>query len=313
MNKKYIKSLITSGEKFTTEFKESSFSLPKNIFETICAFLNTDGGAIILGVNDKQKITGVIKESVIQIKIDLASACNDPTQLDPPFFLGTQEYEIDKKWIILIQVPSSSMVHRSKGDVFMRNEEGDFRVKSPEMIAGIVNRKRSFFTEQKVYSHISIHDFKKELFDEAYRLIRNRNPGHPWIGLDPEDLLVKSRLKHKDPYTGEIGYTLAAILFFGSDDLIMDILPAYKTDALIRIQNLDRHDDRDTIQTNIIEAFPRIMKFARANLPDPFYIEDNQRIDLSDIIFREVIANLLAHREYTDARPATFSIFNDRV
>ncbi|MEI7879735.1 MAG: RNA-binding domain-containing protein [bacterium] len=30
------------------EFKEAANALPKNLFETICAFLNMDGGLVVL-------------------------------------------------------------------------------------------------------------------------------------------------------------------------------------------------------------------------------------------------------------------------
>ena len=37
---------IADGENITTEFKECRNRLPKNLFETICAFLNRMGGGI---------------------------------------------------------------------------------------------------------------------------------------------------------------------------------------------------------------------------------------------------------------------------
>ncbi len=56
-----IKKLILEGENMNTELKLASQSLPKNLFETVCAFLNTIGGIIILGVNDKREIIGIKK------------------------------------------------------------------------------------------------------------------------------------------------------------------------------------------------------------------------------------------------------------
>ncbi len=44
-----IKELISLGENVNTEFKLASNKLPKNLFETVCGFLNTIGGYIILG------------------------------------------------------------------------------------------------------------------------------------------------------------------------------------------------------------------------------------------------------------------------
>jgi ATP-dependent DNA helicase RecG len=43
------------------------------------------------------------------------------------------------------------------------------------------------------------------------------------------------------------------------------------------------------------------------------YLEGVQRISLREKIFREIVSNLLVHREYTDARPATLIVYRDRV
>ena len=55
------------------------------------------------------------------------------------------------------------------------------------------------------------------------------------------------------------------------------------------------------------------MAFVRKHLPDKFYQEGEQRISLRDRIFREVVGNLLIHREFTNAFPAKFIIETDRV
>ncbi len=59
MNKTGIKKLIRKGEGIFIEFKECRNKLNKDVFESICAFLNRNGGDLILGVNDSGKITGI--------------------------------------------------------------------------------------------------------------------------------------------------------------------------------------------------------------------------------------------------------------
>lgn len=56
--------IISDGENVCTEFKEANNKLPKNLFETICAFLNRNGGNIFLGISDDGKIIGVKKEEI---------------------------------------------------------------------------------------------------------------------------------------------------------------------------------------------------------------------------------------------------------
>ena len=120
-------------------------------------------------------------------------------------------------------------------------------------------------------------------------------------------------LYQRDYQSGQEGYTLAAVLLLGNDEVIQSIVPQYRTDAILRRINLDRYDDRDDIRTNLIESYDRLMEFVAKHLPDPFYLEKDRRISLRDQIFREVVTNILIHREYLSGFPAKFIIENNQV
>ena len=102
-------------------------------------------------------------------------------------------------------------------------------------------------------------------------------------------------------------------MLLGKDEVIKDVVPAYMTDALLRKINVDRYDDREIIQTNLIESYEQLMEFGRKHLPDKFYLEGDQRVSLRNIITREIIANTLIHREYTSSYQAKFIIENDKM
>ena len=120
-------------------------------------------------------------------------------------------------------------------------------------------------------------------------------------------------LYRTDRVTGEQGYNLAAVMLLGRDDVIQDVVPAYLTDALLRKVNVDRYDDREIIRTNLIESYERLMEFGRKHLLDKFFLEKDQRKSLRNIIVREMIANILIHREYTSSYQAKFVIENNRM
>ncbi len=136
---------------------------------------------------------------------------------------------------------------------------------------------------------------------------------HSWESMSDEELLRSAGLYGKDRATGESGYNLAAVMLLGKDDLIMDICPAYETDALVRKVNVDRYDDREIIRTNLIESYDQLMEFGRKHLPDKFFIEGVERKNLRNIITREMIANTLIHREFTSSYTAKFVIEKDRM
>ena len=116
-------------------------------------------------------------------------------------------------------------------------------------------------------------------------------------------ILKDASLWRKDFETGEEGLTLAAALIFGKDSTIQSILPAYKVEAMLRKENKDRYDDRinPPLRTNLIDTYLALKEFIKKHLPEKFYTEGDQRIDLRDKIFREVIGNVIVHREYTSA------------
>ena len=302
-----------SSETLTLEFKEAAASLPRNFFETVCAFMNRDGGLIVLGVADNGEVTGVNKDAVERLKTEIANLSNNPNKLEPPYLLFPHAEEVRDKWIIKVQVPASSQVHRTGGEVFLRSEDGDYRLKDPYQIAGLVNRKLSFYTEQRVLPWLGMKDLQPELFARARDLLRAQHQNHPWMKLANEKLLHIGGFIRQDPLSSQTGYTLAAALMFGTDQTIQQAAPAMVFDALLRKDNVDRYDDRLLLYTNLIDTFDQLMGFVNKHLNDPFYLEGNERISLRDRIFRELVSNLIAHREYTSAAPASMTIFRDKV
>ncbi|MEI6061694.1 MAG: RNA-binding domain-containing protein [Bacteroidota bacterium] len=313
MNIERVKRLLKEKENIRLEFKEAAMALPGNLFESICAMLNCDGGDIILGASDNGDINGVEELQVSTMVTNLVNLSNNQQKLDPPFILFPQNYKVNGKWIIHIQVPASSQVHKTAGIIFDRSNDGDFRVTHAHQIAEIHNRKRNHYSEGIIYPALRFEDFKTELFPKIRNLISSNNSNHPWLALNDKQMLEKAGLWKRDFQTGQEGYTLAAALLLGKDEAIQQIVPHYKIDALVRIQDTNRFDDREYIQTNLVEAYEQLMAFVARSLPDKFYMEGDQRVSLRTKIFREVVANMIVHREYTNAHPCSFIIYADRV
>ncbi|MFH0733349.1 MAG: RNA-binding domain-containing protein [bacterium] len=313
MSLELIQKLIRHKEGVHLEFKESKNKLPENLFETVCAMLNNEGGDVLLGVADNGSLIGIEPAKVDLISKNIVDLSNNSEKINPPFILFPQSYKINEKWIIHIQIPVSSQVHKSGQFIYNRSNEGDFKVTQPHQIAELFNSKRLFYTEGIVYPYLRFYDFKQELFPKIRNQMYSYNSSHPWLSLNDEQMLKKAGLWKIDYQTGAEGYTLAAALLLGKDEVIQQIVPHYKIDALLKRENIDRYDDREYIQTNLIESYEKLMNFVAKHLPEKFYLQGTQRKDLRSAIFREIIANLIIHREYTSALPATFIIYKNRV
>jgi len=309
-----VKEFLSNGESMTVEFKQSHKKLNKDVFESVCAFLNRNGGHLFLGVEDKGNVIGIASESIDKVKKDFVTSMNNPQKISPTFYLSVEELEIDGKTILYIFVPESSQVHRCNGKIFDRNEDGDLDITdNTNLVSGMYMRKQGTYTENRIFPFAEISELKSELLIKVRKMAANERANHPWKSMNDLELLKSAGLYLKDPQSGEEGITLGGILILGSEELIHAALPHYRTDAILRRINIDRYDDRDDIRVNLIESYERLMQFVSKHLNDNFYLEGDRRISLRDKIFREVVSNLLIHREFANPFPAKLVIEKDRV
>lgn len=258
---------------------------------------------------DDGAIIGIDKEKSKKIKANLVSAMNNPQKICPTVYLPVDEIEMGGKTVLHIYVPESSQVHNTNRRIFDRNEDGDFDITdNTDLVAAMYIRKQREYTENTVFPYAAESDLKQELIDRARIMATNRNPHHPWESMTNDEILRSAGLYKKNLQTGESGYTLACILLFGTDEAILSALPHHKTDAIYRVKEVDRYDDRDVIRCNLIESYDRLMAFVEKHIDDKFYMENEIRVSARNKLFREVIANMLIHREYSNAYPAKLII-----
>ena len=314
MNERQLLKLIAQGEGIDLEFKTCRDQLSRDVYETVCAFLNRHGGTILLGVSDSGDIQGIEENALEQIKKDFITATNNPQKIHPPAYLSVNEEEVKGKSILRIFIPESSQVHRCNGRIYDRNEDGDFDITDhTRQVADLYQRKQATYSENKIFPFAKLEDLRSDLIDKCRKLAGVWRDNHPWLGMDDLELLKSAQLYQTDPETGKSGITLAGILLFGNDRLILSAVPHHRTDLILRKVNLDRYDDRDLVRTNLIESYERIIAFVQKHLPDPFFLEGMERISIRDAIFREVASNILIHREYTNAFPAKLIIERGQV
>lgn len=100
-----IKKIIQEGEGVTVEFKRSKDSLPINLFETVCSFLNRNGGNILLGVKDDKVIEGVNPERAEILCKNIVNQSNNSQKLFPTFLLDASIVKYEDKTLIHVLFP----------------------------------------------------------------------------------------------------------------------------------------------------------------------------------------------------------------
>ena len=130
---------------------------------------------------------------------------------------------------------------------------------SPIQLQNMYNRKSNTYAEHKIFPYVTTEDLRMDLMDKVRNLAKSKIPDHPWLKMSDEEILKSAGLWEKDFSSGIQGYNLAGVLLFGKDEVIRSCCPGYITDAIYRIQNLDRYDDRLQVTTNLIEAYELLM------------------------------------------------------
>jgi len=308
-----LKQIFDIGETIAVEFKRCGNGIGSDTYETVCSFLNRFGGDIYLGVENSGQVKGLPSNAISDIVRNFITMISNPDIISPTVYLSPQIIEYEGKQIIQIHVPPSSEVHSYKKVVYDRVYDADVKVTATSQIAQMYIRKQTIFTEKKVYPYVKDEHLRFDLLSRIRQMAVNRQQDHPWRNMSDMELLQSAGLIGEDAETGKTGYNLACVMLLGRDDLIFSINPVYRTDALLRKVNVDRYDDRLIVQTNLIDSYDLLVKFAEKHLLDKFYLEGYQRVSLRGIIIREMISNTLIHREFTSPHYARFVIEKDQM
>lgn len=307
-----VQTLLTIGENIVIEFKRAGEGPKWDTYESICAFLNRNGGDVLLGVTDDGKVVGLPPKGVGDMVKSIVKVMNDPNLWEPRIALFPEVLTVKGKKVIHIHVPTGPDVYRFKGKCYDRVDDADVVVRSTSAIAEMFIRKLDIYTEQRVYPYVTRSDLRLDLLPRIRNMaLSMHGVNHPWLNADDDTILRTAKLIGRDPTTGKEGFNAAAVLLLGTDDCIGGLFPAYKTDCLLRRVNMDRYDDRVTVYGNLIEAYDKIEAFGVKHLDNKFFIENGLSVDIRSKILREMIGNTLAHREYTSGLTARFVIERD--
>ena len=308
-----LRKMIDGGESITVEFKESHTDITKDVYETVCSFSNRDGGHIFLGVKNNGDIIGIEEDKVDKIKKQFVTTINNDSKMYPPLYLSPIQYEAEGKQILYIRVPVSQDVVRCSGKIWDRNDDADIDITHhSDEVYRLYARKRGSFFVNKV-TRFGIDSLRADLLERAREMTRVRDKDHPWKSMSDEEMLRSAGLILTDEYSQIEGVTYAGILLFGKDSTIMSVLPQHKTDAIFRILNTDRYDDRDVVITNLIESYDRLIAFGQKHLNNTFHLDGIQSVSARDNILREIVSNLLAHRDFSNAYVAKLVIEKEQI
>ncbi len=285
---------IAMGEGYHTEFKRS---IEKSIIEEVCAFANSDGGKILLGVDDYAHIVGIDTSNKTRSHIqDILSA------LQPKLSIKVEVVEN----IILIEVPrGNDKPYGSPKGFFIRIGANTQKLERNEIIEFFQKEGKIRFDELINEKAIFEEDFDQKAYEHFIQLAK----------ITPT-LSQKKVLQNLDCISEDGKLTNLGVLFFAKD---IDFLLNHATVVCVLFRSESRVDiiDKKDLQGNIIENIENAISFVKRNTRLEYEIKTTRRREIPqfpEIAIREAIINAVCHRDYFDKRVnVVIEIFPSKV
>ena len=310
-----IKNDISLGEDSSRQFKVSLDKAAK-LAEELCAFSNSGGGTIYIGVNDKNEIIGLSDEQLRTFNQWVGSASNDLVK--PPIYPQTQITRIEDKVLMLIHVPSgtSKPYCTSEGIYFIKSGSDKRKASPQELLRLFQTSEQIYLDEMPTATEVVIRKNNKEEWGvdlAKFYSFFEKNYGQQVseTGLPTEQILVNMNLA-KDGML-----TLGGLLLFGSN--VQGLKPYCIIRAVCYAGN-EISDDvftdkRDCIGT-LEEQFRGAMIFLKNNLHNVQNGASFNNVGVLEIDVRaleEAVVNALLHRDYGKNAVVRLLVFKNRV
>ncbi len=289
-----LRSIIQAGEGYHTEFKQS---LDKSFVEEACAFANSGGGKILLGITDDGTIKG----------IDTGNSCRSRVQDTLSQIQPNLEVEVrPQDGILIVTIPEGmeKPYGCSKG-FFMRMGANSQKLERDQIIEFFKKEGRIRFDElrhQKADFHA---DFDPHAFSR-------------FLGLAGISTAIdqKRLLRNLDCLTEDDSMTNAGVLLFARD---IDFLLNHAMVVCVLYKGTSKVDilDKKDFTGNLVDNIENAMLFVKRHTNVALKIERLQHEKITDypeVALREAIINAVCHRDYFDKRAnVVVEVFEDRV
>ena len=320
MDAEEILNLLKYGENISLECKKAEPTLPNSVWETYSSFANTEGGIILIGVEEH------LREPDFDKRFSFVSI-NNPDQRIKDFWNTINSDKVSANilvdadvgkcivngaTILWIHVPQADYRQRPvflngnplKGS-FKRNHEGDYHCTEDEVKSMLRDASDSGndggllvgYTEDDIDTN-SLRSYRIEF--------EHRNPDHIWNGVDDLTFMKNMGAYATDRLTGKGWLTAAGLLMFGKGIAIRERFDNIRLDYIDE-SNLapgSRWSDRltydGTWENNLYNFMRQVSPKLVSGLKRPFKLEGMVRVDDTPIhrAIREAVVNMLIHSDY---------------
>ena len=327
-NEKLEKYLVTLEENYQIEFKKSKNSFPEEALKTYSAFANTDGGILILGIEETKEglnISGV--NSPEKVKNNMFNLLNNPQKVSKNILTDENIIEkiISDKIVIIIDIPRAHYKEKpiylggNPRRSFKRNYEGDYRCTEQEMRIMIQDSSDESL-DNGVIEDFTIDDLDPvalKNYRQRYNLLKKN---HPFTLMNDLEFFEKLKVLRKNRKKGILEVTLGGLLVFGKSEAIREVLPFLHMEYIdYSDPSKERWVDRliydGTWEDNLYNFFYLAINKMYKTVVTGFKMMDDHitRVEESEthVALREALVNSIIHANFKINSPLKITRYTD--
>lgn len=301
------------------EVKKANGGLPNSLWDTYSSFSNCNGGAIILGVKEREDGSWFTTHLQNRNKLlkDFWDNINNRKKVSVNLLRedNVETYEVNGDVIIVIYVPKADRVYKPVyinddmfGGTFRRDHEGDYHCSEAE-VRGMLRDQAEKSMDSKILVNMSTDIFYKDTV-KAFRTRHTAvNPDHVWHKLDDIGYLERIGAASISDVDGKLHPTVAGLLMFAEEYKIRQELPEYFLDYREMLDPAIRWTDRIESSSgewsgNLLDFFFQMERKLLRDIKKPFKLEGITRIDETPVhkAIREALANCIANADFNFPR-----------
>lgn len=303
----------TRGDLQHVEAKRARDGLPASTRETLSAFSNTEGGVIILGLDENTRFQASGCRDAKKVASDLASMCS--LQMEPPLRPLIEILAFEGVQLVTAEVPELERARKpcfykggglTKG-AFIRVHDGDQHMSPFEVQMTMANRGQPV-EDEKPAAGAAPSDLDPTSV-QAY--LRRARENHPltFIGLTDEEALRQAKVLVPSPGpSGGLVPSLAGLLAMGrhpqrSYPQLGLTFVSYPTTSGPDEMSGTRFLDNVSVDGAIPVMLEQSLAILRRNMSRRAVVRDLGRSDVweyPETALREAIVNALVHRDLSD-------------
>lgn len=298
--------------------RDGKGALPGDFWPTYSAMANTDGGWVLLGMQERKgrfEVRGV--EEPQRLRKELVDLANNPKKVSVNLLRNdsVHEWTLDGRTVVAVRVPRAARKQRPVflngnplgGNAFRRLHEADQVIGDDEVKRMLADQMQDSL-DDRILPHFDVSDLHAESLAVYRQMHATLNPGHPWSGLPDREFLRVIGAWRKNRETGESGLTVAGLLMFGTHPAIQEVFPYFMLDYQERPEAKAerRWIDRVTLDGswsgNLFDFFRKVYPRLVAGLKVPFELRDGIRNEDTPVhvALREALANVIVHADYRE-------------